>query len=123
MTKEEKPSSKKISNLDIQAIDIGRGGKFSPETDESTYKKRMQKRKDVQSKRLQERNSKKGCLVSALPCRIIYFQRISLTQLLLNVSYNTHFDTFIRFDRSSHVRNFFFVFCFSFGSNEFLNFI
>ena len=63
MTKEEKPSSKKISNLDIQAIDIGMGGKFSPETDESTYKKRMQKRKDVQSKRLQERNSKKGLLI------------------------------------------------------------
>ena len=35
----------------------------SPETDEMLYKKRMQKRKDIQSKRLKTRNTKKGLLI------------------------------------------------------------
>ena len=63
MPGKEKPSSKKINNLDLQAKELGIGGKLSPETDESLYKKRMQKRKDIQSKRLKERNKKKGLLI------------------------------------------------------------
>ena len=63
MPGKEKPSSRKITNLDLQAKELGIGGKFSPETDESLYKKRMQKRKDIQSKRLKERNTKKGLLL------------------------------------------------------------
>ena len=60
----EKPSdSKDITNLDQQAKEIGIGGKVSPETDEFQYKKRMQKRKDIQSKRLQVRKTKKGLLI------------------------------------------------------------
>ena len=59
----EKPSSRKITNLDLQAKELGIGGKLSPETDENLYKKRMQKRKDIQSKRLRERNTKKGLLI------------------------------------------------------------
>ena len=38
-------------------------GKLSPESDESSYKKRMQQRKDIQDKRLQTRNIKKGLLI------------------------------------------------------------
>ena len=60
MPDKEKNSSRKITNLDLQAKELGIGGKLSPETDESLYKKRMQKRKDIQSKRLQERKLKKG---------------------------------------------------------------
>ena len=51
MPGKEKPSSRKTTNLDLQAKEIGIGGKLSPETDERLYKKRMQKRKDIQSKR------------------------------------------------------------------------
>ena len=39
------------------------GGKLSPDSDESSYKKRMQQRKDIQAKRLQNRNTKKGLLI------------------------------------------------------------
>ena len=63
MPGKEQPSSRKITNLDLQAKEIGIGGKSSPETDEKLYKKRMQKRKDIQSKRLQERKAKKGLLI------------------------------------------------------------
>ena len=63
MPEKEKPSSRKITNLDFQAKELGIGGKLSPETDERLYKKRMQKRKDIQSKRLQERKTKKGLLI------------------------------------------------------------
>jgi len=39
------------------------GGKLSPDSDESLYKKRMQQRKDIQSERLQIRKTKKGLLI------------------------------------------------------------
>ena len=63
MPGEEQFSSRKKNNLDFQAKELGIGGKLSPETDESLYKKRMQKRKEVQSKRLKERKTKKGLLI------------------------------------------------------------
>ena len=61
--KEEDLSSEKIFTLDSQAKELGIGGKLSPESDESSYKKRMQQRKDIQAERLQIRNSKKGLLI------------------------------------------------------------
>ena len=61
---QEKPlSSDKILNLDDQATELGIGGKLSPESDESSYKKRMQQRKDIQAERLKIRKTKKGLLV------------------------------------------------------------
>ena len=60
---EEPFTSKKIFNLDIQAKELGMGGKLSPESDESSYKKRMQQRKDIQTERLQIRKTKKGLLI------------------------------------------------------------
>ncbi|MDC3041361.1 cob(I)yrinic acid a,c-diamide adenosyltransferase [Prochlorococcus sp. AH-736-B08] len=60
---EELSSSEKIFNLDNQAKKIGIGGKLSPEIDESSYKKRMQQRKAIQSERLQLRKTKKGLLI------------------------------------------------------------
>ncbi len=59
----EKLSSEQISNLDNQAKELGMGGKLIPEDDESSYKKRMQQRKDIQSKRLKIRTTKKGLLI------------------------------------------------------------
>ena len=60
---EESFSSEKILNLDSQAKELGMGGKLSPDSDESLYKKRMQQRKDIQSERLQIRKTKKGLLI------------------------------------------------------------
>ena len=60
---EEPLSSEKIFNLDNQAKELGMGGKLSPEKDESLYKKRMQQRKNIQSKRLQIRKTQKGLLI------------------------------------------------------------
>ena len=61
---QEQPfSSKKIFNLDSQAQELGMGGKLSPESDENSYKKRMQKRKDIQAERLQIRKANKGLLI------------------------------------------------------------
>jgi len=60
---EKPPSSEKIFNLDNQANKLGIGGKLSPDSDESSYKKRMQQRKDIQAERLQIRKTKKGLLI------------------------------------------------------------
>ena len=60
---EEELFSRKITNLDLQAKELGMGGNSSPETDEDLYKKRMQKRKDIQAKRVQVRKTKKGLLI------------------------------------------------------------
>jgi cob(I)alamin adenosyltransferase len=60
---EEPFPTEKILNLDSQAKEIGMGGKLSPESDEILYKKRMQQRKDIQSKRLQIRKTQKGLLI------------------------------------------------------------
>ena len=53
----------KLNNLDSKAEEIGMGGNLIPKITEETYKKRMQKRKEVQSKRLQVRKTKKGLLI------------------------------------------------------------
>ena len=63
MQGEKFPSSRKITSLDLKAKELGIGGKLSPETDESLYKKRMQQRKNIQLKRLKERKTKKGLLI------------------------------------------------------------
>ena len=52
-----------INNLDKEATRLGMGGKLSPELDEKLYKERMQKRKEIQSKRLKERNLEKGLVI------------------------------------------------------------
>ena len=62
MSGESLPSGK-VFNLDNQAKKIGMGGKLSPESDESSYKKRMQQRKEIQAERLQIRKIKKGLLI------------------------------------------------------------
>ena len=52
-----------INNLDDEATRLGMGGNSSPEEDEKLYKKRMEKRKEIQSKRLKERNLEKGLVI------------------------------------------------------------
>ena len=55
--------SNAINNLDLTASELGIGGDSSPENDENSYRKRMQKRKEVQTKRLEERNKEKGLII------------------------------------------------------------
>ena len=62
MKKENLPSEH-ISKLDHQARELGVGGNLSPENDENLYKKRMQQRKNIQSKRLKIRKSKKDLVI------------------------------------------------------------
>ena len=52
-----------INNLDEEANRLGMGGNLSPEVDEKLYKERMQKRKEIQSKRVKERNLEKGLVI------------------------------------------------------------
>ena len=52
-----------IKNLDNEASKLGIGGNISPEKDELLYKKRMQKRKEIQSERLKKRNLEKGLII------------------------------------------------------------
>ena len=52
-----------INSLDEEATRLGIGGNLSPEVDEKLYKERMQKRKEIQSKRLKERNLEKGLVI------------------------------------------------------------
>ena len=52
-----------IDNLDEEATRLGLGGNSSPEVNEKLYKERMQKRKEIQSKRVKERNLEKGLVI------------------------------------------------------------
>ena len=52
-----------LNNLDEEATRLGMGGNLSPEVDEELYKERMQKRKEIQSKRVKERNLEKGLVI------------------------------------------------------------
>ena len=51
------------NNLDQAAAELGMGGKLAPETDDSGYRKRMERRQEVQRQRLEERNKEKGLIL------------------------------------------------------------
>ena len=63
MVENHRPDHNNIKNLDEIANRLGMGGNSSPEADEKLYKERMQKRKEIQSKRVKERNLKKGLVI------------------------------------------------------------
>ena len=50
--KEKPSSSEKIFNLDNQAIKLGMGGKLSPDSDESSYKKKNAAKKRYSSRKI-----------------------------------------------------------------------
>ena len=54
---------KNINDLDEEAKRLGMGGNLSPEVDEKIYKERMQKRKEIQIKRVKVRNLEKGLVI------------------------------------------------------------
>ena len=63
MVNKYQPELNDINNLDEEANRLGMGGNSSPEVDEKLYKKRMQKRKEIQLKRVKERNLEKGLVI------------------------------------------------------------
>ena len=52
-----------VNNLDKEANRVGMGGNLSPEVDDKIYKERMQKRKEIQIKRVKVRNLEKGLVI------------------------------------------------------------
>ena len=55
--------SSKLNNLDKSAEEIGMGGNLIPNITEEKYRKRMEKRKEVQSQRVKERKKEKGLII------------------------------------------------------------
>ncbi len=53
----------RLNNLDKTAENIGMGGNLIPNITEEKYRKRMEKRKEVQQQRLKERNKEKGLII------------------------------------------------------------
>ncbi len=52
-----------LENLDKIAQEIGMGGNLMPNITEEKYRERMQKRREIQTKRLKERNKEKGLII------------------------------------------------------------
>ena len=50
-------------DLDQSAAELGMGGKLAPETDNAGYRKRMERRQQVQKQRVEERNKEKGLIL------------------------------------------------------------
>ena len=51
------------SDLDQSAAELGMGGKLAPEPDDAGYRKRMERRQQVQKQRVEERNKEKGLVL------------------------------------------------------------
>lgn len=57
------PPAADSDRLDRQAEDLGPGGDLAPEADQEAYRHRMQRRREVQQKRVGERNLEKGLVL------------------------------------------------------------
>tara|TARA_B100000965_G_scaffold123749_1_gene102394 strand:+ start:449 stop:1141 length:693 start_codon:yes stop_codon:yes gene_type:complete len=53
----------KLNKLDKSAEEIGMGGNLIENISEEKYRKRMEKRKEIQTQRLKERNNEKGLII------------------------------------------------------------
>ena len=51
------------TDLDSTAADLGMGGHLAPETDDAGYRKRMERRQQVQRERVEARNLEKGLVL------------------------------------------------------------
>ncbi len=61
--KYQSDNNNNMNNLDEEASRLGMGGNLSPEVDEALYKERMQKRKEIQTKRVKKRTLEKGLVI------------------------------------------------------------
>ena len=53
----------RLKKLDKRAEEIGMGGNLRPNIPEDKYRKRMEKRKEIQTQRLKERKKEKGLII------------------------------------------------------------
>ena len=51
------------NDLDQSAAELGMGGKLAPESNDAGYRKRMERRQQVQKQRVEERNKEKGLIL------------------------------------------------------------
>ncbi|MFM8966499.1 MAG: cob(I)yrinic acid a,c-diamide adenosyltransferase [Vulcanococcus sp.] len=51
------------ADLDLQAASLGPGGELAPERDSDSYRRRMERRREVQRQRVQERQLEKGLVL------------------------------------------------------------
>ena len=51
------------NNLDQTAAELGMGGNLAPEKDDAGYRRRMERRQQVQRQRVEERNKEKGLIL------------------------------------------------------------
>ena len=63
MNKINSNEGKHINDLDDHAKELGMGGHLAPEGNENGYRQRMQQRKHVQKKRLEQRSQTKGLII------------------------------------------------------------
>ncbi len=63
MTKELDNQKHSIEDLDQESEHLGMGGFLAAEANEESYRKRMQRKKEVQGTRIQKRNLKKGLII------------------------------------------------------------
>ncbi len=63
MQNKTRKEDSRLDKLDKSAETIGMGGNLVPNISEEKYRERMKKRKEVQTKRLKERNKKKGLII------------------------------------------------------------
>ena len=56
-------STRQDQNLDQTASELGMGGHLAPEADDAGYRKRMERRQQVQRQRVEERNQEKGLVL------------------------------------------------------------
>ncbi len=63
MSSENPNQVHKSVDLDKEAMQVGPGGHLAPEVDEDGYRKRMQRRKEIQRERLKQRKVHKGLII------------------------------------------------------------
>jgi len=66
------------SDLDSKASELGMGGHLAPETDDAGYRKRMERRQQVQRQRVEERNREKGLVLRTLG----HNERVAVVQFI-----------------------------------------
>ena len=63
MNQKLKKEKSRLNKLDKSAEEIGMGGNLIPNIPEEKYRKRMEKRKEIQTQRLKERKKEKGLII------------------------------------------------------------
>ena len=63
MNQKVSKENSRLKNLDKSAEEIGIGGNLIPDISEEKYRKRMEKRKEIQTQRLNQRKKEKGLII------------------------------------------------------------